>query len=76
MARVLYPGALFQVATDIEDYADWTLAHILRAPAFRFAPEQPGAWHTPFEGWEPTRYEEKARVEGRLRSFYMSFTRL
>ena len=76
LARVLKSGAVFQVATDIEDYADWRLAHILRAPAFRFAPERPGEWHTPFEGWEPTRYEEKARIEGRLRSFYMSFTRV
>lgn len=76
LARVLKLGAVFQVATDIGDYADWTLAHILRAPAFRFSPEQAGGWHTPFAGWEPTRYEDKARREGRLRSFYMSFTRV
>ena len=34
-------------ATDIGDYADWTLAHILRQPEFRFAPERPGIWHEP-----------------------------
>ena len=76
LARVLKPGAVFRVATDIEDYATWTLAHVLRARQFRFAPGAPGEWHTPFVGWEPTRYEDKARAEGRLRSFYMSFTRL
>lgn len=75
LARVLKPGAVFRVATDIEDYATWTLAHVLRAPQFRFAPIAPGEWHRPFDGWEPTRYEDKARAEGRLRSFYMSFTR-
>lgn len=75
LARTLKPGALFHFATDIEDYASWTLAHILRAPGFSFAPARPGIWHEPYPGWEPTRYEEKARVEGRLRSFYLSFER-
>ena len=75
LARTLKPGALFRFATDIEDYANWTLAHILRAPEFHFAPERPGIWHDPYEGWEPTRYEEKARAQGRDRSFYLSFVR-
>jgi tRNA (guanine-N7-)-methyltransferase len=75
LARTLRPGALFHFATDIEDYANWTLAHILRAPEFSFAPARPGIWHEPYPGWEPTRYEEKARLQGRLRSFYLSFAR-
>jgi tRNA (guanine-N7-)-methyltransferase len=75
LARVLKPGALFNFATDIEDYADWTLAHILRSPDFTFAPGQPRSWHEPYPGWEPTRYEEKARREGRNLSFYLSFPR-
>jgi tRNA (guanine-N7-)-methyltransferase len=76
LARVLKPGAIFRFATDIEDYANWTLAHILRAPKFRFAPERPRIWHEPYAGWEPTRYEEKARLEGRNISFYLSFSRV
>ncbi len=75
LARVLKPGGSFRFATDIEDYANWTLAHILRAPAFSFAPEHPGAWHEPWPGWQPTRYEQKARLEGRMRSFYFTFPR-
>jgi len=75
LARVLKRGAPFRFATDIEDYADWTLAHILRAPDFEFGPTRPGSWHQPYVGWVPTRYEEKARAEGRDRSFYFSFTR-
>jgi len=75
LARTLKPGAMFHFATDIEDYANWTLAHILRAPEFRFAPEKPGDWHQPYPGWEPTRYEDKARAEGRLISWYLSFQR-
>jgi tRNA (guanine-N7-)-methyltransferase len=75
LARVLKPGASLSIATDIEDYADWTLAHILRRPEFRFAPGHPGSWNEPYPGWVATRYEDKARRAGRLRSFYLSFTR-
>jgi tRNA (guanine-N7-)-methyltransferase len=75
LARVLKPGSVFRFATDIEDYADWTLAHVLREPQFSFAPGRPGSWHEPYPGWQPTRYEEKARAEGRMLSFYFEFTR-
>jgi tRNA (guanine-N7-)-methyltransferase len=75
LARVIRPGGQFHFATDIEDYANWTLAHIVREPRFAFAPEAPGSWHNPYPGWQPTRYEQKARREGRMLSFYFSFTR-
>jgi tRNA (guanine-N7-)-methyltransferase len=76
LARVLPPGGTFWFATDIEDYADWTLAHILREPRFRFKAGRPGSWHQPFPDWVATRYEEKARGDGRAQSFYFSFMRL
>ncbi|MEO6396227.1 MAG: tRNA (guanosine(46)-N7)-methyltransferase TrmB [Devosia sp.] len=76
LARILKPGAIFRFATDIEDYANWTLAHILRAPDLRFLAGPPGSWHQPFAGWQPTRYELKARAEGRAISFYFSFERV
>jgi tRNA (guanine-N7-)-methyltransferase len=76
LARVLKPGGRFNFATDIEDYADWTLAHILRTPAFRWPQTAPGCWHLPYPGWQPTRYEEKARAEGRAVSFYFTFIRI
>lgn len=76
LARVLKSGAVFRFATDIEDYANWALAHVLRSPDFRFAPGRPGIWHEPYPGWQPTRYEEKARLEGRMISFYLEFQRL
>ena len=75
LGRVLKPGGTFQFATDIEDYANWTLAHIVRSADFMFAPERPGIWHEPYPGWIPTRYEEKARAEGRMQSFYFTFQR-
>ena len=75
LARVLKPGASFKFASDIEDYANWTLAHVMRSPDFVFAPAAPGDWFAPFPGWQPTRYEEKARLEGRLVSHYLNFIR-
>jgi tRNA (guanine-N7-)-methyltransferase len=75
LSRVLRPGAFFNFATDIEDYADWTLAHVLREPRLDFVPGAPGSWHQPFPGWEATRYEQKARLAGRNRSFYLRFRR-
>ncbi len=75
LARVLKPGAPFHFATDIEDYANWTLAQVLRVLGLSFAPERPGIWHEPYPGWVPTRYEDKARLEGRAQSFYFTFRR-
>ena len=76
VSRVLKPGGMFRFATDIEDYANWTLAHVLREPRLVFAPTGAASWHTPYPGWQPTRYEQKARREGRSRSFYFEFRRL
>jgi len=75
LARVLKPGGFFRFATDIEDYANWTLAHILREPRFTWPLQAPASWHTPFAGWQPTRYERKARAQGRALSFYFEFRR-
>lgn len=74
-ARVLKPGGTFRFATDIEDYANWTLAHVLRAPNFDWPTPDPGAWHVPYGGWQATRYEQKARRQGRMKSFYFEFLR-
>jgi tRNA (guanine-N7-)-methyltransferase len=75
LARVIRPGGRFYFATDIEDYANWCLAHILRSSDFTFNSERAGEWHEPYPGWEATRYETKARREGRMVSFYFSFER-
>lgn len=75
LARVIRPGGTFFFASDIEDYANWTLAHVLRAPQFAFEAGAPGSWRQPYPGWQATRYEQKARREGRLLSFYFAFAR-
>ena len=74
LARVLRPGAELRFATDIDDYACWTLARVFRSPDFVWAAQRAPDWLTPWEGWQPTRYEEKARREGRG-SAYLTFAR-
>ena len=75
LARVMRPGAELRFATDIDDYAGWTLARFLASPHFCWAAAQAEDWRRPWPQWRPTRYEAKARSEGR-RSVYLTFVRL
>lgn len=73
-ARVLKGGRELRFATDIDDYCAWTLRHLQRSKEFDWRATQPSDWLTPWEGWAPTRYEQKARREGRP-SAYLTFIR-
>lgn len=75
LARVMAPGALLRLATDIGDYARHALEVIGRDPRFEWLAEGPRDWREPWEGWPGTRYEAKARREGRI-PCYLSFRRL
>ena len=74
LARVLKPGGELRFATDIDDYAGWTLARFLASPLFAWDARQADDWRLPWDGWAPTRYEAKARREGRG-SAYLTFRR-
>jgi tRNA (guanine-N7-)-methyltransferase len=75
LARLLRPGAELRFATDIDDYAGWGLARVLRSDRFRWAAERPDEWRRPWADWPGTRYEAKALREGRAPS-YLTFTRI
>jgi tRNA (guanine-N7-)-methyltransferase len=75
MARVMRSGAELRFATDIDDYAGWTLTRFLASPYFRWAATRSDDWRRPWPEWRPTRYEAKARSEGRG-SVYLTFVRL
>jgi tRNA (guanine-N7-)-methyltransferase len=74
-ARVLKPGGLFCFASDIDTYVNWTLLHCRDHAAFEWTAENASDWLTPYAGWPSTRYEAKARREGR-KSAYLTFRRL
>jgi tRNA (guanine-N7-)-methyltransferase len=75
LARVMSGGAELRFATDIDDYAGWTLARFLASPHFRWAASRADDWRRPWSEWRPTRYEAKARAEGRG-VVYLTFVRL
>jgi tRNA (guanine-N7-)-methyltransferase len=74
LARVLRPGAVFRVATDIPDYVRQTLEEVPRA-GFEWCAAGPDDWRRPWSDWIPTRYEQKALREGRA-PHYLTFRRL
>jgi tRNA (guanine-N7-)-methyltransferase len=75
IARVLRPGGEFRFASDIPDYAAWTLQHGLRAPRLEWTAERADDWRQPWPGFTSTRYEGKAKRAGRT-PCYLIFRRM
>lgn len=69
LARALKPGASLFVATDHEDYLAWILAQLLSHPRLSWNATRMEDWTTPYDGWQPTRYQRKAIEEGRTATF-------
>lgn len=74
MARLLRAGGEFRFATDVPDYAAWTLMRFLRSPWFEWTAERADDWRKPWPGFSGTRYEAKARRAGRV-PCYLIFRR-
>jgi tRNA (guanine-N7-)-methyltransferase len=74
LARAMRPGAQLRFATDIDDYAGWTLARILQSADFEWPAKSSADWTAPWDGWPGTRYEAKALREGR-KPVYLTFIR-
>ncbi len=71
LARVLKPGAVFRVATDIPDYVRQTLQEV-PAHGFEWLAESAQDWRDPWADWPSTRYEQKALRAGRV-PHYLTF---
>ena len=65
LARLLAPGGEFRFATDWADYAAWTLRHVMASKDFEWTAERADDWRLPWAGFTSTRYEAKAKREGR-----------
>lgn len=70
VARVLEPGGEFRFATDIDDYAGWTLARIAAQDKLVWTAGKADDWRLPWPEWHRTRYEEKAIREGRVPGYF------
>jgi tRNA (guanine-N7-)-methyltransferase len=75
LARVLRPGGQLRFASDIDDYCGWTLQRFLGSKEFSWQATRSGDWRAPWPAWRATRYEQKARREGRT-STYLTFQRV
>jgi tRNA (guanine-N7-)-methyltransferase len=74
LARVARIGAELRFATDIDDYAGWTLRRFLTSNDFVWRAREADDWRLPWADWPGTRYEAKALREGR-RPVYLTFVR-
>lgn len=75
LARVMEKGAELRIATDWDDYATWILEQLLPHEAFAWQAGAAKDFTQPWDEWIPTRYEQKARREGRTSS-YFRFTKI
>jgi tRNA (guanine-N7-)-methyltransferase len=75
LARVLKGGGEFRFATDWANYAEWTLARMMRARDFVWTAERADDWRKPWPDFTQTRYEAKAVREGRV-PCYLGFRRV
>jgi tRNA (guanine-N7-)-methyltransferase len=70
IARCLGEGGIFRFATDVPDYAEWTLEQVAKNGRLVAAGEKDAA--EPWPGWPGTRYEAKAARTGRG-AVYLTF---
>jgi tRNA (guanine-N7-)-methyltransferase len=74
IGRSVRRGGEFRFASDIPDYAAWTLVRLLRSPDFVWTAECADDWRLPWPDFSGTRYEAKAKREGRV-PCYLIFRR-
>jgi tRNA (guanine-N7-)-methyltransferase len=71
IARILKSGGELRFATDIADYAAYALARVLRSKDFVWTAECATDWRHAWPDFYPTRYEAKAKREGRTPGYFI-----
>ena len=71
LARILKSGGELRFATDIASYADYALARALRSKDFVWTADRADDWRKPWPGFAGTRYEAKAKREGRAPAYFI-----
>jgi tRNA (guanine-N7-)-methyltransferase len=74
LARALRPGGEFRFASDWPNYAEWALARLTHAEDFMWTAARADDWRKPWPEFSGTRYEAKAKREGRV-PCYLIFRR-
>ncbi|MCC7305162.1 MAG: tRNA (guanosine(46)-N7)-methyltransferase TrmB [Alphaproteobacteria bacterium] len=69
-ARVLKPGGLLLMCTDVNDLAEWMLIYTVNHPSFEWQATSCEDWKNAPPGWaSTTRYAEKGRKAGRSMTY-------
>lgn len=68
--RLLGQNGVFHFASDIISYVDWTLTRVIDDGGFIWEPKNAENWRKPPKGWPGTRYEAKAKREGRICHYF------
>lgn len=69
-ARILKPGGLLIMATDVDDLAEWMVTECSKHPAFTWTAESAKDWQNPPDWWElTTRYAQKGIQAGRNQTY-------
>jgi tRNA (guanine-N7-)-methyltransferase len=71
LARILRKGGELRFATDIPDYMTYVLARVLRSRDFIWTAESADDWRKAWTGFSGTRYEAKAKREGRIPAYFI-----
>ena len=74
LARVIRDGGEFRFASDEMGYVRWTLQHVRRHGEFVWSAETVRDWQDRPADWQITRYESKAKADGRP-CVYLKFWR-
>ncbi len=75
LGRVTRSGACVRFATDVDDYAGWTLRRFLGSTDFVWRANEADDWRRPWADWQATRYEAKA-ARAQRRPVYLTFQRV
>jgi tRNA (guanine-N7-)-methyltransferase len=73
--RILKAGGQLRFASDSPEYVAWTLIHLRVHGGFEWLAETPHDWRERPSDWPETRYEAKARRDGR-KPVFLTFQRL
>lgn len=68
-ARILKPGGILTMTTDVDDLAEWMLTQATLHPAFHWTARCGSDWKNPPQDWTKTRYEQKGSAAGRKQTY-------
>jgi len=71
LAHILKKDGELRFATDIADYAAYALVRVLRSPDYAWTAESAKDWRIPWPDFAGTRYEAKAKREGRTPAYFI-----